>query len=209
MNPIRRLLLANKSWAQERRAGAADYFSRLAGGQKPEFLWISCSDSRVPESHLTVTDPGELFVHRNVANLVWPDDRNALSVIHYAIDALKVRHVIVCGHYGCGGVKASMSPHSHGPLDHWLRNIKDVYRLHRDELDALSPAEREIRLTELNVREQALHLTRMALIQESWRKRGAPWIHGWVYALNDGILREVVKVDPGTPGDPIYTFEPR
>ncbi|MEZ4453792.1 MAG: carbonic anhydrase [Nannocystaceae bacterium] len=208
MNHADRLLLANKAWAAGRVAADPDFFHRLCAQQAPEFLWIGCSDSRVPANEITGTAPGEVFVHRNIANVVVATDLNLLSVLHYAVDVLKVQHVIVCGHYGCGGVRAAMSACSHGPLDHWLRNIKDVYRLHRDELDALEPAQREARLCELNVREQALHLTRTALIQESWRKRGAPWIHGWVYALGDGVLRELIKVGPGDEVDPVYRFEP-
>ena len=209
MDQSERLLLANKAWAAGRLAVDPDFFSRLCAQQAPDFLWIGCSDSRVPANEITGTAPGEVFVHRNIANVVVATDLNVQSVLHYAVDVLEVEHVIVCGHYGCGGVRAAMSSHSHGPLDHWLRNIKDVYRLHRDELDALPPTEREARLVELNVREGALHLTRMALIQESWRKRKAPSIHGWVYALGDGVLREVIKVEPGAEIDPIYRFEPR
>ena len=162
MNPVRRLLLANKSWSEERRAADPEYFARLIGGQDPEFLWISCSDSRVPETHLTVTDPGELFVHRNVANLVWPDDRNALSVVHYAIEALGVRHVIVCGHYGCGGVKAALDGVPSGILGEWLQPVADVRERHRAELEALSGRQRWDRLVELNTIAQVHRLVERA-----------------------------------------------
>ncbi|MEZ4380126.1 MAG: carbonic anhydrase [Nannocystaceae bacterium] len=202
-----KLLLSNKAWANERKMVDPDFFRRLESQQRPHFLWIGCSDSRVPANEITGTVPGEVFVHRNIANLVVPTDLNLLSVLQYAVEELKVTHVIVCGHYGCGGIDAAMSTRSFGPLNKWLRSIKDVHRLHRKEVDGAPPAKRAARLTELNVREQVANLTKTSLIQRAWRDRGGPWLHGWVYSLGDGILHELVAVAPGTPVDPIYTFD--
>ena len=202
-----KLLLSNKAWANERKMVDPDFFRRLESQQRPHFLWIGCSDSRVPANEITGTVPGEVFVHRNIANLVIPTDLNLLSVLQYAVEELKVTHVIVCGHYGCGGIDAAMSKRSFGPLNKWLRNIKDVHRFHRKEVDAVPPQKRADRLTELNVREQVENLTKTSLIQRAWRDRGGPWLHGWVYSLGDGILHELVAVAPGTPVDPIFTFE--
>src|SRR5690349_17617542 len=151
MKTFEKLLLENKAWAYEKVENDPDYFKRLSEIQTPEFLWIGCSDSRVPANEITGTQPGEIFVHRNIANMVVNTDINLLSVLQYAVEVLKVKHVIVCGHYGCGGVKAAMNKHHYGIINHWLKNIKDVYRFHRDEVDSL-PTERERvnRLTELN-----------------------------------------------------------
>src|ERR1700754_215146 len=160
MTPYEKLLLENKAWAQEMVEDDPEYFSRLAKLQTPEFLWIGCSDSRVPADKITGTQPGEIFVHRNIANLVIHTDVNLLSVLDYAVNHLKVNHVIVCGHYGCGGVKAAMTNHDYKyVLNMWLRNIKDVYRIYSDELEAIPDMEnRQDRLTELNVKEQVMHL---------------------------------------------------
>ena len=202
-----KLLLANKAWARERVAVDPDFFARLSATQHPGFLWIGCSDSRVPANEITGTAPGEIFVHRNIANLVVPTDLNLLSVIQYAVDVLAVEHVIVCGHDQCGGVKAALTHRSYGPLNKWLRNIKDVYRMHRAEIDGAPEAERVQRLVEWNIREQVENLTKTSVIQRAWHEHRRPWLHGWVYSLDDGILRELVAVAPGTPVDPIYQFE--
>ena len=200
MNPARRLLLSNKSWAQERRAIDPEFFARLAGGQEPEFLWISCSDSRLPEAQLTATDAGELFVHRNVANLVWPDDHNVLSVIQYAIEALKVRHVIVCGHYGCGGVKAALDPGSpHGPLGAWLRPIRDLRDEHTETLSALPERARWDKLVELNTIAQVHRLAQTPVIQEAWTNFDCPFLHAWVYSLPDGVIHPLLTLSPQGP----------
>jgi carbonic anhydrase len=192
-----RLLLSNKSWAHERTLSDPEFFARLAKDQRPEFLWIGCSDSRVPANQITGTDAGEIFVHRNIANVFVPTDLNLLSVLQYAVDVLEVRHVIVCGHYGCGGVRASMSPANMGVISHWLRAIRDVHEAHDDELQALDPERRANRLCELNVLKQVDRLRKTSIIEDAWSKRGGPWLHGWIYGLHDGRLRELAALEPG------------
>jgi carbonic anhydrase len=203
------LLLENKAWAKEKVAEDPDYFNRLAEIQTPEFLWIGCSDSRVPANEITNTQPGEIFVHRNVANMVVHTDVNLLSVLDYAVTYLKVKHVIVCGHYGCGGIKAAMTNHDFKQvLNMWLRNIKDVYRLHKKELDDISDEEARCdRLVELNVREQVMHLAKTSIIQRAWKKEQRPAIHGWVYGLKDGIINPVLEMHAGSLIDDLYTFD--
>ena len=194
------LLLENKSWVQEKLALDPDYFQRFAGTQSPEFLWIGCSDSRIPTNEITVTTAGELFVHRNIANLVVENDVNALSVIQYAVDALKVRDVIVCGHYGCGGVRAALQGGAEGPLGIWLRHIQAVYYEHRQELDALpDETARWDRLVELNTVAQVQRLARTEVIQRAWARGKRPALHGWVYRLDNGVLNELVVIDPNRP----------
>src|SRR6185369_3055399 len=204
MTSINKLILENKAWAAEKISDDADYFNRLAQIQTPEFLWIGCSDSRVPANEITGTQPGEIFVHRNIANMVINTDVNVLSVLEYAVAHLKVKHVIICGHYGCGGIKASMSSHDFKQvLNMWLRNIKDVYRLHRDELEAISNTEqRENRLTELNVQEQVLHLAKTSIIQRAWKHRQGPDLHGLVYGLKDGLLNTIFTMTSDSAVDP-------
>ena len=203
------LLNENKAWAKEKVADDPEYFNRLAHIQTPEFLWIGCSDSRVPANEITNTQPGEIFVHRNVANMVVHTDVNLLSVLDYAVTYLKVKHVIVCGHYGCGGIKAAMTNHDFKQvLNMWLRNIKDVYRLHRNELDKISNEEdRCDRLVELNVKEQVMHLAKTSIIQRAWKKEQRPAIHGWVYGLKDGIINPVLEMQAGTPIDDLYQYD--
>lgn len=208
MKSYDRILLQNKAWAEEMHTDDPDFFNRLAEVQNPEFLWIGCSDSRVPASEITGTRPGEIFAHRNIANLVINTDVNLLAVLAYAIDHLKVRHVIVCGHYGCGGVRASMTSTDFRPvLNMWLRNLKDVYRLHRDELEAI-PEERSRadRLVELNVREQVMNLAKTSTIQRAWNAEQRPHLHGWVYSLADGLIKPVFEMPAGTAIDPLYQF---
>lgn len=209
MQSYEKLLLENKAWASEKVSDDPDYFERLAQLQKPEFLWIGCSDSRVPADRITGTQPGEIFVHRNVANLVVNTDVNLLSVLDYAVTHLKVRHVIVCGHYGCGGIKAAATKTDFKPvLNMWLRNIKDVIRHHREELDAIEDEEqRSDRLVELNVIEQVKNLAKTTIIQRCWRKEQRPHLHGWVYGLKDGIIKPVYEMTAGTHIDPIYEFD--
>jgi carbonic anhydrase len=209
MTPIEKLLLENKAWAEEVKADDPGYFERLAHLQNPEFLWIGCSDSRVPADKITGTQPGEIFVHRNVANLVIHTDVNLLSVLDYAVNHLNVRHVIVCGHYGCGGIKAAMTNHDYKyVLNMWLRNIKDVYRLHSKELDGIVDEEaRADRLTELNVKEQVTHLAKTSIIQRAWKNDKRPHLHGWVYGLKDGLIKRVFGMDPGAHIDPIYQYD--
>ena len=209
MQSIHKLLLENKAWAAEKKADDPEYFKALAAIQKPEFLWIGCSDSRVPANEITGTQPGEIFVHRNIANMVVHTDVNLLSVLEYAVAHLQVKQVIVCGHYGCGGVKAAMTNHDFKQvLNMWLRNIKDVYRLHREELEAIPDQEqREDRLVELNVQEQVLHLAKTSIIQRAWQHRKAPEIHGLVYGLKDGLLNTVFTMTPDSSLDPLYTYD--
>ncbi|KIC92183.1 carbonate dehydratase [Flavihumibacter sp. ZG627] len=208
MNTYERLLLENKAWAAETVSADPGYFDRLSHLQTPEFLWIGCSDSRVPANQITGTQPGEIFVHRNVANMVVHTDLNMLTVLDYAVNHLKVKHVIVCGHYGCGGVKAAMTKHNFGIINKWLMNIKDVYRFHRDEIDAIADEEkRSNRLTELNVEEQVRNLAKTSIIQKAWKDRQAPHLHGWVYGLKDGLINPVFEMPAGTHIDEIYEFD--
>lgn len=187
-----RLLENNKAWALLRKNNDPEFFQRLAEKQSPQYLWIGCSDSRVPENEITETRPGEIFVHRNIANMVLHCDMNMLSVLSFAVDVLKVKHVIVCGHYGCGGVLAAMGNKQYGLLDNWLRNIKDVYRFHHVELDAIPDKEtRERRFVELNVIEQVFDLGKTSIIQNAWKKNQPLHIHGWVYDLENGLLKDL------------------
>lgn len=208
MKPYEKLLLENKAWAKARLSTDPGYFSHLAEIQTPEFLWIGCADSRVPANEITNTEPGEMFVHRNIANMVVHTDLNMLSVLQYAVEYLKVDHIIVTGHYGCGGVKAAMTSKSLGLINKWLRNIKEVYRIHKDEVDALpSEDQKTNRLVELNVIEQVNNLAKTSIVQHAWKKHQRPMLHGWVYDLKDGILKEVCKMEPNTQLDPIYMFD--
>lgn len=209
MRSHEKLLLENKAWAQETRDRDPEYFERLAHGQQPEFLWIGCADSRVPADIIVNAEPGLIFAHRNIANQVIATDFNCLGVVQYAVQVLKVKHIIVCGHYNCGGVKAAMS-HQRSDftlLNKWLLHIKDIYRLHREELDAIASLDDKTnRLVELNVIEQVNHLSYTAIIQNAWREEHRPLLHGWVYALDDGLLKQLVTVGPDTHIDPIYRW---
>lgn len=208
MNTYEKLLLENKAWATEKVQRDPDFFNRLVNVQHPEFLWIGCSDSRVPANEITGTQPGEIFVHRNVANMVVHTDLNLLSVLQYAVEVLKVKHIIVCGHYGCGGVIASTTQHSFGIINKWLRNIKDVYRFHREELDAIQDQSLKInRLVELNVKEQVMNLAKTSIVQQAWKTNHQPDLHGWVYDLKDGIIKPVFEMQAGTHIDPLYEFD--
>jgi carbonic anhydrase len=209
MQSYEKLLLENKAWASEKLNDDPDYFNRLAHIQSPEFLWIGCSDSRVPANEITGTQPGEIFVHRNIANMVVNTDVNLLSVLDYAVNHLKVKHVVVCGHYGCGGVKAAATQTDFKPvLNMWLRNIKDVYRLHREELNTIKEEEKRIdRLVELNVREQVNYLAKTSIIQRACKQNNAPDLHGWVYGLKDGIIKPVFEMKAGTHIDPVYEYD--
>jgi carbonic anhydrase len=209
MQSYEKLLLENKAWASEKVSDDPDYFNRLAHLQTPEFLWIGCSDSRVPANEITGTQPGEIFVHRNVANLVINTDVNLLSVLDYAVNHLKVRHIIVCGHYGCGGIKAATTKTDFKMvLNMWLRNIKDVYRIHREELDGFKDEESKCdRLVELNVQEQVMNLAKTSIVQRAWRKEQRPHLHGWVYGLKDGLIKPVFEMKAGTHIDPLYEYD--
>lgn len=187
-----RLLENNKAWVEKQNADNPGFFNELAAGQSPEYLWIGCSDSRVPANEITGTRPGEMFVHRNIANMVVHSDMNLLSVLSYAVEVLKVKHIIVCGHYGCGGVKAAMGNKQFGLIDNWLRHIKDVYRLHHNELDAISDEEKRVRrLVELNVIEQVNDLGKTTIVQNAWSNNQPLHIHGWVYDIQDGLIKDL------------------
>ncbi|KFH40518.1 Carbonic anhydrase-like protein [Hapsidospora chrysogenum ATCC 11550] len=185
----------NRKWAEQKREKDPGYFARLSEGQTPEYLWIGCSDSRIPAEQITGLEPGNAFVHRNIANLVVNTDLNVMSVINYAVRHLGVKHIVVCGHYGCGGVKAAMTPKDLGLLNPWLRNIRDVYRLHEDELDAITDeAQRYNRLVELNVVEQCRNIIKTAAVQKSYANNDFPIVHGWVFNFHDGLLKDL-KID--------------
>tara|TARA_R110000796_G_scaffold71409_4_gene162128 strand:+ start:56351 stop:56989 length:639 start_codon:yes stop_codon:yes gene_type:complete len=186
------LLEGNKQFIKNITKVDPDFFSKLSHQQKPEFLWIGCSDSRVPATEITNTTPGSIFVGRNIANVVVNTDLNLLSVVYYAVKVLKVKHIIVCGHYGCGGVKAAMSNESFGFLDNWLLNLKDIYKNHSKELNGiLDETERFDRFVELNVIEQAKNLAKISFVQEEWQQGELPFIHSWVYSLKDGNIKDL------------------
>jgi carbonic anhydrase len=188
----KQLLENNKRWVADQLAIEPNYFEKLADSQNPEYLWIGCSDSRVPANQITGTLPGDIFVHRNIANMVIHSDMNMLSVLSYAVEVLKVKHVIVCGHYGCGGVLAAMENKQFGLIDNWLRHIKDVYRLHFKELDAIeNTKDRADRLVELNVIEQVQDLGKTSIVQNAWKREQPLHIHGWVYDVKDGIIKDL------------------
>lgn len=201
MDIYKSLLEGNRKWVKEKLDENPKFFETLSKGQNPQVLWIGCSDSRVPANEITGTQPGDIFVHRNIANMVVHSDMNMLSVLDYAVNVLKVRHVIVCGHYGCGGVKAAMGNEQNGLVDNWLRHIKDVYRLHTSELDGIQNEEQRFnRFAELNVMEQVFDLSKTSIIQNSWRERKSPIIHGWIYDLRSGIIKDL-EVSFGSPSD--------
>ncbi len=186
------LLEGNKAWVTEKLEQDPQFFERLSKGQNPQFLWIGCSDSRVPANEITNTQPGDIFVHRNIANMVVHSDMNMLSVLDYAVNILKVKHVIVCGHYGCGGVKAAMDSEQYGLVDNWLRFIKDVYRIHSRELDAINDQEQRFnRFAEISVIEQVFNLSKTSIIQNAWRERNEPKVHGWIYDLKTGLIKDL------------------
>lgn len=208
MEAHKRLLLGNKAWVEEKLTLDPDFFTSQMEGQQPQFLWIGCSDSRVPAEEVTGTQPGEIFVHRNIANLVIHTDFNILSVLSYAVEVLKVKHVIVCGHYGCGGVGTALTNQSHGLLNKWLRNIKDVYRFYRNELDEIDdPRVVHDRLVELNVIEQVHNLAETTIIQKAWHEEQRPMIHGWVYELGTGILKPLKQMTAQSKIEPIYMYD--
>ena len=187
-----RLIENNKTWVAEQLQLDPSFFENLSKGQAPEYLWIGCSDSRVPAESITGTEPGEMFVHRNIANMVVHSDMNMLSVLSYAVEVLKVKHIIVCGHYGCGGVMAAMKNQQFGLIDNWLRHIKDVYRYHHKELDAIEDETlRARRFVEVNVQEQVHDLGKTSIVQNAWKRNQPLHLHGWVYDIHDGLINDL------------------
>ncbi len=187
-----RLIENNKTWVAEQLQLDPNFFENLSKGQAPEYLWIGCSDSRVPAESITGTEPGEMFVHRNIANMVVHSDMNMLSVLSYAVDVLKVKHIIVCGHYGCGGVMAAMKNQQFGLIDNWLRHIKDVYRYHHDELDTIKDETlRARRFVEVNVQEQVHDLGKTSIVQNAWKRGQQLHLHGWAYDIQDGLINDL------------------
>ncbi|WP_226390110.1 carbonic anhydrase [Penaeicola halotolerans] len=204
-----KLLENNQKWVRAKLALNENYFKELAVKQTPRYLWIGCSDSRVPANEITGTDAGEMFMHRNIANLVVHTDMNLMSVMQYAVDVLKVEHIIVCGHYGCGGIKASLENTHHGLIDKWLRNIKDVYRLNRSYIDNAATEEDKInRLVEANVREQVFNIYKTSFIQKALKSGQDIQVHGWVYDLRDGIIKDLdIHVDQDFKDFDLYQFD--
>ena len=195
MKPFEKILQDNKEWAAQMVKADPEYFKRLIELQTPEVLWIGCSDSRVPADKITGTQPGEIFVHRNVANLVVDNDLNLLSVLQYAVEVLKVKHVIVCGHHNCGGIRAALNDQRLGLIDKWLLNIKNVYNRHAEKINSLFNEDAKVDLlTELNVKEQVLNLSKTDIIRKSWKNNNAPDLHGWVYDLRDGIIHPICEL---------------
>ncbi len=192
MDSLTKLIANNRAWAAACLTRDPKFFSRLATQQAPEFLWIGCSDSRVPANEIVGLDPGELFVHRNVANVVVHTDVNCLSVLQFAVDVLKVRHVIVCGHYGCGGIRAALDGTAHGLIDNWLQHVQDVKEAHQAELLGLADVDARInRLAELNVMEQVRNIARTTIVQDAWRRDQPLQLHGWIYGLQDGLIHDL------------------
>jgi carbonic anhydrase len=188
----KKILDNNKQWVESQLSIDPEYFKDLSKGQNPPLLWIGCSDSRVPANEIIGAKPGDVFVHRNIANMVVHSDMNILSVLDYAVSVLKVKHIIVCGHYGCGGIKAAMENNSIGIIDNWIRHIKDVYRFHKTELDAMDDeAERFNKFVEINVREQVLDLAKTSIVQSAWKIGQDLTLHGWVYGLNSGYVTDL------------------
>lgn len=208
MESYKDLLLGNQTWIKEKLKANANYFEKMAAGQQPHFLWIGCSDSRVPANEITGSDAGDIFVHRNIANLVVHTDFNMLSVLQFAVEALKVNNIIVCGHYGCGGIQAAMSHTDYGLMNKWLQHIKDIYRLNEGELNAIADEEKRAdRLVELNVDEQVYNLAETSIVQRAWKDRKGPIIHGWIFDLKTGKLNEHTKLEAGTPLNDIYRLD--
>ncbi|ESU19200.1 carbonic anhydrase [Flavobacterium cauense R2A-7] len=205
----KKILDNNKKWVEDKLAIDKDFFKDLSKGQNPPLLWIGCSDSRVPANEIIGAAPGEVFVHRNIANMVIHSDMNMLSVLDYAVNALKIKHIIVCGHYGCGGVKAAMGNDSIGIIDNWIRHIKDVYRHHRVYLDSIiDENERFNKFVEINVKEQVYDLAKTSIVQAAWKSGQEVTIHGWVYGLNSGYVTDLnVNIDSNEKLDDVYQLK--
>jgi carbonic anhydrase len=205
----KKILDNNKRWVESQLALDPDYFKDLSKGQNPPLLWIGCSDSRVPANEIIGAKPGEVFVHRNIANMVIHSDMNMLSVLDYAVNVLKVQHVIVCGHYGCGGVKAAMGNQSIGLIDNWIRHIKDIYRLHEDYLNSFeNEEERFNKFVEINVQEQVFDLSKTSIVQNAWKKGQELTLHGWAYGLNSGYVTDLgVNMTSNDDLDEVYRLK--
>ena len=198
MKTLQHLFDNNIAWAEKIKASDPDFFNRLSDQQTPDYLWIGCSDSRVPATQIVNLPPGEVFVHRNIANVVVHNDTNCLSVIQFAVEVLKVKHIIVCGHYGCGGVKAAVEDQDHGLINEWLQHIKEVKQKHLVELEDLTPEQKNNRMCELNVIEQVKHVSETASVQQAWKNGNAVSIHGWIYDISDGILHDLDTTLPAS-----------
>lgn len=207
MKLYERVLQGNDEWVREKLAEDPEYFNSLAIDQKPTFLWIGCSDSRVPANVITKSSAGEVFVHRNIGNVVVHTDFNLLAVLQYAVDILHVPHIVVCGHYGCGGVDAALTHDHMGLLNGWLRHIKDVYHHHEEELSQLDKSAMSNRLVELNVQEQVLNLAKTSIVQNAWKLKNSPHLHGWVFDMGTGRIKEVFNVLAGTKLSDIYEYD--
>ncbi len=207
---FKQLFINNEKWVQSKLEQDPQYFEKLSKGQTPNFLWIGCSDSRVPANEVTGTESGEIFVHRNIANMVIHTDMNLLSVLDYSVNVLQVEHVMVVGHYGCGGVNAALGNQQVGLIDNWLRNIKDVVRLHKEELDGIAdPVLKSNRLVELNVEEQVFNLSKTSIVQNAWTNKRKLHIHGLVYDIKNGLLQNLnVSVGDVAALDEVYVFSP-
>ncbi|PCD02286.1 carbonic anhydrase [Sphingomonas spermidinifaciens] len=208
MNDYKLLLLANKAWAEQLREERPDYFTRQAEAQQPNFLWIGCSDSRVAPDQITNSPPGVMSIHRNVANLVYEEDRNLMAVLETAVERTRVRHIILCGHYGCGGVAQGWKREGTGAVGEWVAGVHDVYTEHAEEVDALPEGQRLNRMVELNVRDQLVRLARVPLVQAAFERGQELTLHGWVYDLRDGILKPLMTIDAGTRLDAVERPEP-
>ncbi len=192
MRVLKNLFDQNKQWAEKVKQSDPEFFQKLSKQQNPEYLWIGCSDSRVPSNQIVGLLPGEIFVHRNIANVVVPSDLNCMSVIQYAVKVLKIKHIIVCGHYGCGGVKASMEKSDHGLIDNWLHHIRDVYRAHSAEVEALQDETLKLnKMCELNVIEQVANVCNTTIVRNAWKRGQELTVHGWIYSIENGILKDL------------------
>lgn len=206
MKTLKKLFDRNLAWATAIKEKDPEFFSLLSKQQTPEYLWIGCSDSRVPANQIVNLPPGEVFVHRNIANLVIHTDLNCLSVIQFAVEVLKVKHIIVCGHYGCGGIRAAMENKEHGLIDNWLGHIKDVSRLNADKLTGLKQHEKFDLLCELNVKEQVENVCNTTIVQKAWKKGTALSVHGWIYNINNGILKDLDACISRKPANPAISY---
>ncbi|HFD81313.1 MAG TPA: carbonate dehydratase [Gammaproteobacteria bacterium] len=200
MDRLAHLFERNRAWAERIKENDPEFFARLSRQQSPEYLWIGCSDSRVPANQIVDLQPGEVFVHRNIANIVVHTDLNCLSVVQFAVEVLRVKHIIICGHYGCGGIKAALEDQEHGLIDNWLRHVKDVIRFNREAFDGLGHAQKLDLLCELNVREQVTNICNTTIVREAWKQGQALSVHGWIYDVANGILKDLhAELPPGAP----------